>query len=288
MPMHMRTTTYSRIAIAIAPAALLFTAGTANAATCEEAFVKKGNAITGLRFTAAVTVADLPPAIAIGQLRGLVAAKGYDIMADEAEYGSMLIEQPMTGTVRAFPIQISATQTGGIGTVVMEAKLRAGQSTKADAAMAEMCGMLNQIKGGKAGAAAAKKGATATTVAAAPVKINSLAFSQQVSKDTERNAAGILTRYKGKQFTIDGLVDYVTKDGKDFRVGYKIPEPYEQAIRLPNQAPFKTDIVCYMAPGQAAFSLQLKPGKSIKLTGTVEDFDEYKHVIWLKDCRAAQ
>jgi hypothetical protein len=183
-------------------------------------------------------------------------------MADEAEYGSMLIEQPMTGTVRAFPIQISATQTGGIGTVVMEAKLRAGQSTKADAAMAEMCGMLNEIKGGKAGAAAAKKGATATTVAAAPVKINSLAFSQQVSKDTERNAAGILTRYKGKQFTIDGLVDYVTKDGKDFRVGYKIPEPYEQAIRLPNQAPFKTDIVCYMAPGQAAFSLQLKPEKA--------------------------
>ena len=40
-----------------------------------------------------VTVADLPPAVAIGQMRGIVAAKGYDIMADEAEYGSMLIEQ---------------------------------------------------------------------------------------------------------------------------------------------------------------------------------------------------
>jgi hypothetical protein len=283
----MRTTT-PRLAVALAPAAILFTMGTANAATCEEAFVKKGNPITGLRFTAAVTVADLPPAVAVGQMRALVAAKGYDIMADEAEYGSMLIEQPMTGTVRAFPIQITATQTGGIGTVVMEAKLRAGQATKADAAMAEMCGMLNEVKGGKAGAAAAKKGATATTVAAAPVKMNSLSFSQQVSKDTERNSAGMLTRYKGKQFTIDGLVDYVTKDGKDFRVGYKIPQPYEQAIRLPNQAPFKTDIVCYMAPGQAAYSLQLKPNKSIKLTGTVEDFDEYRHVIWLKDCRPAQ
>ena len=284
----MRTATCSRLAIAIASAVILLTAGTANAATCEEAFVKKGNPITGLRFTAAVTIADLPPAVAIGQMRGLVAAKGYDIMADEAEYGSMLIEQPMTGGARAFPIQISATQTGGIGTVVMEAKLRAGQATKADAAMAEMCGMLNQIKGGKAGAAAAKKRATATTVAAAPLKISALGFSQQVSKDTERNAAGVLTRYKGKQFTVDGTVDYVTKDGSSFRVGYKVPEPYEQAIRLPNQAPFKTDIVCYMAPGQAAYSLQLKPNKSIKLTGTVEDFDEYRHVIWLKDCRPAQ
>jgi hypothetical protein len=284
----MRTTTYSRLAAALAPATILLTMGTANAATCEEAFVKKGNPVTGLRFTAAVTIADLPPAVAIGQMRGLVAAKGYDIMADEAEYGSMLIEQPMTGGARAFPIQITATQTGGIGTVVMEAKLRAGQSVGSDPAKTEMCGILNQIKGGKAGAAAAKKGATATTVAAAPLKISALGFSQQVSKDTERNSAGVLTRYKGKQFTVDGTVDYVTKDGSSFRVGYKIPNPWEQAIRLPNEAPFKTDIVCYMAPGQAAFSLQLKPNKGIKLTGTVEDFDEYKHVIWLKDCRPAQ
>lgn len=284
----MHITPHSRLAAALAPAALLFAAGTANAATCEEAFVKKGNPITGLRFTAAVTVADLPPAVAIGQMRGLVAAKGYDIMADEAEYGSMLIEQPMTGGARAFPIQITATQTGGIGTVVMEAKLRAGQSVGSDPAKAEMCGILNEIKGGKAGAAAAKKGATATTVAAAPVKISALGFSQQVSKDTERNSAGVLTRYKGKQFTIDGSVDYVTKDGSSFRIGYKVPNPWEQAIRLPNEAPFKTDIVCYMAPGQAAYSLQLKPNKGIKLTGTVEDFDEYKHVIWLKDCRPAQ
>jgi hypothetical protein len=284
----MRTNFAIRLAAALAPATILFTAGTANAATCEEAFVKKGNAITGLRFTAAVTVADLPPAVAIGQMRGLVAAKGYDIMADEAEYGSMLIEQPMTGGARAFPIQITATQTGGIGTVVMEAKLRAGQTVGSDPAKAEMCGILNQIQGGKAGAAAAKKGAVATTVAAAPVKISALGFSQQVSKDTERNAAGVLTRYKGKQFTIDGSVEYVTKDGKDFRVGYKVPNPWEQAIRLPNQAPFKTDIVCYMAPGQAAYSLQLKPDKGIKLTGTIEDFDEYKHIIWLKDCRPAQ
>ena len=277
-----------RFAAAFAPVALLLTATPVHAATCEEAFVKKGNAITGLRFTAAVTVADLPPAVAIGQMRGIAAGKGYDIMADEAEFGSMLIEQPMTGGARAFPIQITATQTGGIGTVVMEAKLRAGQSTKTELAMAEMCGMLNAIKGGKAGAAAAKKGATATTVAAAPVKISALGLSQQVSKDTERNAAGVLTRYKGKQFTVDGTVAYVTKDGNAFRIGYKVPNPWEQAIRLPNQAPFKTDIVCYMAPGQAAYSLQLKPDKAIKLTGTVEDFDEYKHVLWLKDCRPAQ
>ena len=56
----MHPTTRFRLAAASVPTALLFAAGTANAATCEEAFVKKGNPITGLRFTAAVTAHVTP------------------------------------------------------------------------------------------------------------------------------------------------------------------------------------------------------------------------------------
>ena len=259
----------------------------ANAATCEESFVKKGSLISGLKFTATVSVPDLTPVSAIQQLRGIVAAKGYDIMADEAEYGSMLIEQPMTGKARAFPIQITATNEAKVGTVVMQANLRSTMIVKEADAKTELCGMLNQLKGGKAGLALAAKGKSAQTVQAGPLAMSALAFSHQVSKDTERNPAGVLTRYKGKSYTIDGTVSYVTKDGDKFRIGYDVPNPWEEVIRLPNIAPFKTDIVCYMAPGQAAYSLQLKPKKSIKLTGIVEDFDEYKHIVWLKDCRPA-
>ena len=277
-----------RCSLGLVPAAMLLAAGTAHAGTCEESFTRKGNILSGMTFTAAVTVADLPPPVAIRQMRGIVAAKGYDIMADEADYGTMLIEQPMTGKARAFPITINATQTGGIGTVVMEAKLRAGQTTKAELAMAEMCAMLDQVQGGKAGVAAARTGAMATTTAAAPVKMDAQSFSQQVSKDTERNPAAVLTRYKGKQFTITGSVDQVVKDGERFRVDFKVLAPWEEAIRLPNAAPFKTDVVCYMAPGQAGFSLQLKPGKGIWLTGTVVDFNQHRHVIWLEDCRNAK
>lgn len=273
------------LALAVSAAALA--PSMASAATCEETFLKKGSPVSGLKFTATVTVPDLTPVSAIQQLRGIVAAKGYDIMADEAEYGSMLIEQPQTGKARAFPIQITATNAAKIGTVVMQANLRAAMMVKEADAITELCGMLNQLKGGKAGLALAAKGKNAQTVSAAPLGMSALAFSHQVSKDTERNPAGVLTRYKGKSFTIDGTVDYVTKDGDKFRIGYKVPNPWEEVLRLPNTAPFKTDIVCYMAPGQAAYSLQLKPNKGIKLTGIVEDFDEYKHIIWLKDCRPA-
>jgi hypothetical protein len=246
----------------------------ASAATCEDTFVKKGNGITGMKFTGTVTVSDMTPVSAIGQLRGIVAARGYDIMADEAAYGTMLIEQPMSGKARAFPIMITATSDGKNGTVEMQAKMPAGMAVKEADAKTELCLMLNQLKGGKAGLALAAKGKNAQTVQAAPLAISALEFSHQVSKDTERNPAGVLTRYKGKSYTIDGSVSYVTKDGDKFRIGYDILNPWEEAIRLPNVAPFKTDIVCYMAPGQAAYSLQLKPKKGIKLTGIVEDFDE--------------
>lgn len=258
----------------------------AQAATCEESFVRSGSIIGGLRFTASVTVPDLTPASAIGQMRGVAAAKGYDILVAEAEDGSMLIEQPQTGKVRAFPIAVTATSSGRSGTVGMEAKLRAGQSVSGDAAKAEMCAMLAQVKGGRAGQAAAAAGMRAVS-ASAPLAIDALTLSQQISKDTERNAAAIPLRYQGKTFIINGRVDGVMQDRGEYIVSYKIPHPYEQAIRLPGQAAFKTDIGCVMARGQAAFALQLKPGKSIRLSGTFDQFSADRHVLLLKDCRAA-
>ncbi len=259
----------------------------AQATTCEESFAKTGSPIGGLRFSASTTVPNLAPASAIGQMRGIAVSKGYDVLAAEAEDGSMLIEQPQTGKARAFPITITATSSAGVGTVLMEAKLRAGMMAGSDGAKTEMCAMLNQLKGGKAGAAAASSGMKAVGTSA-PLAIGALALSHQISKDTERNAAAVPLRYKGKTFIVDGLVDFVTKDGDAYRVGYKIPHPYEEVLRLPNAAPFKTDIMCMMAKGQAAYTLQLKPGKSIKLSGVYDNFSEARHVLWLRDCRPAK
>ena len=266
--------------------AALFLPSVAQAATCNETFVKSGSILSGMRFTASATVPDLTPASAIGQMRGIVAGKGYDVIVAEPEDGSMLIEQPQTGKVRAFPITITATNAGGQGTVQMEAKLRAGQTVSADAAKSEMCEMLGGLKGGKAGLAAANAGMKAVSTAPA-LEMDALSLSQQISKDTERNAAAIPLRYQNKSFVIKGMVGEIAKDRGDYIVTYKIPHPYEQAIRLPGQAAFKTDIACVMAKGQAAFTLQLKPGKSIKLSGFYDNFSPTDHILLLKDCRSA-
>jgi hypothetical protein len=241
----------------------------AHAGMCEDTFLKKGNPVTGLQFTAIVTVPDMSPASAIGQMQGIAITGGYDVLLAEAEDGSMLIEQPQTSKARAIPITITATDSG---TVTMET---------------ELCKMLNQLKGGKAGLALAAKAKGAVS-AQPPLALSALELSHQISKDTERNAAAIPLRYKNKRFTIDGFVDYVIKDGEFFRVAYKIMEPYEEAIRLPDAAKFKTDINCLMAKGQGVYALTLRPGKSIKLTGAFYDFDEFKHVMWLSNCRPGQ
>lgn len=256
----------------------------AQAATCEESFTRSGSILSGMRFSASVQVPDLTPASAIGQMRGVVAGKGYDILVAEPEDGSMLIEQPQTSRARAFPITITATRSGTVGTVSMEAKMRGGQSAKAEDVRTEMCAMLSQVRGGRAGQTAAATGMRAVS-AAPPMTFDALTLSQQISKDTERNPAAIPLRYQGKTFIINGTLGAVDRRGGDYIVVYNIPHPHEQVIRLPNQANFKTDIGCVLARGQAAFALQLRPNARIRLTGEYDRFDANQHLLVLKNCR---
>jgi hypothetical protein len=258
------------------------------AGPCEDSFQKKGNAITGLRFTATQSVTDMPPAVAINQVRGLAAAEGFDIMAAEPEAGALLLEQGRSSNARAFPIEVNATAAGGTGTVVMEAKLPAGMGGKTEDFKAAMCGMLAKLKGGREGRTLAAAGARAVAQQAAPVVLSAQEFSQQISKDAERNAVAIPQRYANKQFTLSGTVDYVIRDGDQYRVAYKILQPHEMLIRLPGMAQTLSGVSCLMGPGTSVFVLQLKPGKSIRLTGMFHRFDEFRDHVWFQNCTPAQ
>lgn len=276
----MASLSFTALSLAIMPSA-------AHAGTCEDSFVRRGSAISGLRYIATTTVADLPPDVAINQIRGIVARKGYDIIAAEPAAGALLIEQSMTGNARAFPIEINAIQSAGQGTVTMEAKLRAGMSAPLEGAKTEMCGILAELRGGRAGRQAAASGARASTVQAAPIAISAQLFSQQISKDAERNLAAVGPRYAGKRFTLSGQVDYVTRDGSSYRVAYKIMQPHEMALRLPGMASTLSEVSCLMAPGTSVFVMQLKPGNSVRLTGTFQEYSDPRHVVWFRDCTSA-
>ena len=268
-------------------AALLAALGTpslARAATCEDTFVKRGNIISAMQFVAMTSVNDLPVDVAINQMRGIVARRGYDIIASEPAAGALLIEQSHTGKTRAFPIEITATVANRVGTVQMVAKLRAGMTVKPELARAEMCSILAELRGGKEGRLAARSGSEATTVQAAPIPMTALGFAGQFSKDLERNALAVEPRYKGKRFTLSGSVERVARDGSDIRVWFEILQPHEMVIRLPGAPKSHVEIGCALAAGQSVYGIQLKPRNNIKLTGTFDDFNEQREVVWFKDC----
>ncbi len=273
-----------RMMIALGVVLVAATPGLALAGTCEDTFEKRGSGVSGLRFVATTSLADLPPDVAINQLRGIVARRGYDIIASEPAAGALLIEQPMTGKARAFPIEINATQTGGTGAVRMEAKLRAGVFAPEDGARKEMCSVLAELKGGKAGRTAAASGAKTMTIQAAPIAISAQSLSQQIAKDIERNPLAVKARYANKRYTLSGTVERVAMDGKDMRVWFEIMEPHELVLQLPNAPKFHMAMGCALAPGQSVFAMQLKPKRSVKLTGTYDGHDDSRNVVWLKDC----
>ncbi|UVO55331.1 hypothetical protein [Sphingomonas sp. SUN039] len=270
-------------------AALSVIATGASATTCEDSFAKKGDGIlSGIQFRASVQVPDLSPQSAIGQMRGIAVTGGYDVLEEEADSGSMLIEQPASGgATRAFPIIVTATQAGNNGQVELLAKLPGGMVAGAAGARAELCKMLAQLKGGKAGLVAAARARTAVS-SAGPIVMDAFVLSQRLSRETQVSADSIPLRYKGKSFTVSGRVAYVSADSGTYRVQFDIPEQHELILRpLHGEPRFKTDIGCMMAKGQKAYGLSLRKGNSVKLTGTFALFDEYKNMMWLDNCRPA-
>ncbi|MCP9931202.1 hypothetical protein KBY82_10435 [Cyanobium sp. AMD-g] len=256
----------------------------ARGATCEDSFEQKGNPISGIRFHAEVTVDALSVPVAIRQLRGIAATRGYDILSEEADDGSMLLEQPRSGSARPFPIIATALAEQAAARVKLEAKLPAGMLAGAGGARNELCAMLNAVKGGPEGIAAAERSQGAVS-SAGPVVIDALVLSQQISQEADTNAASIPTRYQGKTFTIKGRVAHVAKDGGAYRIDYDIPRSTNDLVLKFGKFRFLTQISCLAAKGQGAYALSLRNGQGIQLTGQYKDYDPPRHVMWFEGCR---
>ena len=266
-------------------AMLLLATTTASADDCEASFAKKGNPVTGLRFTATTTVKDMSPSSAVGQLRGIVLPKGYDILAAEPEAGEMLIEQPATGKARSFPVTIAITDENGAGKVTMDAKLRPTMNIPDAAARSEMCGMLNQLRGGQAGLALARKGNAAQAIAAPPLCMSVLAFSSQLAGEARKNSEAMVARHQGKSFTLFGPVGTVGKAGNRHRIDFKLVENALTSI-VPGSG-YRLNVSCILAEGQSAYSLKLQPDKHVELTGVFDEYDMARSTLYLRDCRPA-
>jgi hypothetical protein len=256
----------------------------AQAATCEESFVKKGSVLSKQSFSAETTIADVSPQIALNQVRGIALTQGLTIVVDEAVAGSMLIEKPSTFGQRTVQFLVSAVPVGRATTVRITTQLSLGDTMKAASMKAQLCGLLSPIQGGKAGVVAAKSGKSAVATPQMRV-VDAVTLSQQLSEEGEANAVAVSERYRGQIYTIKGRFSRISNIRGVYRVYYDVPRSTNDLFFKPSKFRFLTQISCAMAPGQTAYALTLQPGSKIALTGTFQSYQHLQHMTSFDNCR---
>ena len=272
----------------LAALALLPLSAAAFADECEANFRKSGNPLVTTTYSSAVTVPDLGARDALAQMRGIMAAEKMDVLAEDADGGTLLVEQRQTGTTRPIPTTIAVSEVASGTRIEMSVKMDRGVFSKVDQIKPYMCGLLAKAKGGKAGVAAARKGAGAVN-AEATGKQDVFMFSRMIAGEANKNAIAVNARHKGRKYTLSGRIETLMEDGEDYNLIFDIPEISEMAIKpLPFDAQFKVSVSCLFKPDQLTTVLALREGQRVVLTGTVLKYDNFRKVVWLENCVKAK
>lgn len=269
--------------LAVFVLALAGAAPTAWAGECETNFSKSGSIFTGTDFSSSVTVPDLSVANAMGQIRGIMIAEKMDVITEDAETGSMLVEQRSTNTTRAIPTLINITGNGGGANVEMTVKTEKGQMAKQDAIRPYMCALLARLKGGKEGRAAAAQGARAKNNDDTTIK-DVYVFSREIAREAKGNAVAVTARHKGRKYGLKGRVDYIQEDGEDYNVSFDIPEQSKMLLQVPGDKEPRVGVACLFRPNQLANVLTFRKGDKAIFTGTFLRYDDRKRTLWLQNC----
>lgn len=254
---------------------------------CEANFKKSGNPIVMTTYSSAVTVPNLSTGDALSQMRGILVAERMDVIAENRDEGTLLVEQRQSDKARPIPTTINVSTVPAGTRIDMAVKMERGVFSKVEQIKPYMCGLLAKVKGGKAGVAAAKKGAGAVN-AEATGRQDVFLFSRMIAAEANKNAIAVNARHKGRKYTLAGRIETLMEDGEDYNLVFDIPEISEMAIKpLPFDAQFRVGVSCLFKPNQLATVLSMREGQKVTLTGTVLKYDNFRKVIWLENCSKA-
>lgn len=268
--------------------ALLPFAAPALAGECEANFKKSGNPLVMTSYSSAVTVPNLSTRDALAQMRGIMVAEKMDVMAEDAEGGTLLVEQRQDKAARPIPTTITVSEVASGTRIEMAIKMERGVFSKVEQIQPYMCGLFAKVKGGKEGVTAAKKGAGAANNEATGNQ-DVFMFSRMIAGEANKNAIAVNARHKGRKYTLTGRIETLMEDGEDYNLIFDIPEISEMALKpLPFDAQFKVSVSCLFRPNQLTTVLALREGQKVTLTGTVYKYDNFRKVIWLENCTKAK
>ena len=258
------------------------------AGECESNFKKSGNPLVMTTYSSAVSVPNLATRDALAQMRGIMVAEKMDVIADDPEGGTLLVEQRQDAKARPIPTTIDVSDVASGTRIGMSVKMERGVFSKVEQIKPYMCGLLAKVKGGKEGRLAAAKGANADNTEATGNQ-DVFAFSRMIANEANKNAIAVNARHKGRTYTLTGRIDALMEDGEDYNLLFDIPEVSEMAIKpLPFQAQFRVGVSCLFRPNQLTTVLALREGQKVILTGTVYKYDNFRKVIWLENCTKAK
>jgi len=260
-------------------------AQTSAAGTCEANFAKSGSPFSGTQYTSAITVDNLSPADALNQVRGIMIAEKMDVITEDPEGGTLLVEQRATATTRAIPTLVSVTGKGTATQIDMMIKIDKGVLAKQEDIKRYLCELLAKARGGDAGRLAATQGAQAKNAEFSAQK-DAFVFSMEIANEAKANAVALNARHKGRTYTLSGKIDYIQQDGDDYNVSFEIPEMRNRALStLPGQANFRVGLACLFRPNQLATVLTLREKQRVTFAGAFYRYDDFKKVAWLENCK---
>ena len=258
------------------------------AGECESNFKKSGNPLVMTTYSSAVTVPNLTTRDALAQMRGILVAEKMDVMADDPDGGTLLVEQRQDKAARPIPTTVTVSEVASGTRIEMAVKMERGVFSKVEQIQPYMCGLFAKVKGGKEGVAAAKKGAGASNNEATGNQDVYL-FSRMIAREADKNAIAVNARHKGRKYTLTGRIETLMEDGEDYNLIFDIPEVGDTALpNLPFDAKFKVSVSCLFRPNQLTTVLAMREGQKVTLTGTVYKYDNFRKVIWLENCTKAK
>ena len=255
---------------------------------CEANFKKSGNPIVMTTYSSAVTVPNLSTGDALSQMRGILVSEKMDVIAENREEGTLLVEQRQSDKARPIPTTINVSTVPAGTRIDMAIKMERGVFSKVEQIRPYMCGLLAKVKGGKEGIAAAKRGAGADNTEATGNQ-DVFAFSRMIANEANKNAIAVNARHKGRKYTLSGRIETLMEDGEDYNLIFEVPEIRDMVIKpFPHEAQFKVNVSCLFKPDQLTTVLAMREGQKVKLTGTVMKYDSFRRVIWLENCTKAK
>jgi len=255
------------------------------AGQCEDNFTKSGNPFKGTNFSSSVAVASLSIKDGMGQMRSIMISEKMDVITEDFETGTMLVEERSAGMKRPIPTIITVSANGLGARIEMTIKTEKGMLAKADQMKPYVCKLLAQVKGGKEGKLAGAKGSKAQNNTDTTNR-DVFMFSREIANEARKNAVAVNARHKGRSYSLKGRIDYIQEDGEFYNVSFDIPEMHEMQLRpLPNEAQFRVGVACLFKPNQLAWVLTMREGQSVNFTGTFHRYDDFKKMAWLENCK---